>query len=257
MRSIKEKLKKGESLIGTWNTFGSTLATKVIASSGLDFQILDLEHGPFSLSNIHDHVASSKYYDCSCLLRIPDNQKWISLQSLDQGVEGIVIPQIEDASSAKEAVTSLKYFPDGNRGFSPFTFSGDFTNSSVEEFVRNSNLDSVSVILLESIDSLENLPEILKIKELDVVYIGAYDLSKSMGVPGDIFNKRVVSKVKEATDLINKSGKAAGSFVPQNEDQVKFCLDLGLRFITYSVDTFELKNAFLKANKVFRSLTKD
>ena len=147
MKSIKEKLKNGESLIGTWNTFGSTMATKVIASSGLDFQILDLEHGPFSLSNIHDHVASSKYYDCSCLLRIPDNQKWISLQSLDQGVEGIVIPQIEDASSAKEAVASLKYFPDGNRGFSPFTFSGDFTNGSVEEFVRKSNLDSVSVIL--------------------------------------------------------------------------------------------------------------
>jgi 4-hydroxy-2-oxoheptanedioate aldolase len=257
MKSIKEKLKKGGSLIGTWNTFGSTMATKVIASSGLDFQILDLEHGPFSLSNIHDHVASSKYYDCPCLLRIPDNQKWISLQSLDQGVEGIVFPQIEDASSAKEAVGSLKYFPDGNRGFSPFTFSGEFTNNSVKEFVRNSNENSVSVILLESLDSIKNLPEILKIKELDVVYIGAYDLSKSMGKPGDIFHKKVVSKVEEAADLINKSGKAAGSFVPQNEDQIKFCLDLGLRFITYSVDTFELKNAFIKANKSFRSLTKN
>lgn len=257
MKSIKEKLKNGESLIGTWNTFGSTIATKVIASSGLDFQILDLEHGPFSLSNIHDHVASSKYYDCPCLLRIPDNQKWISLQSLDQGVEGIVFPQIEDASSAKEAVGSLKYFPDGDRGFSPFTFSGEFTNNSVKEFVRNSNENSVSVILLESLDSIKNLPEILKIKELDVVYIGAYDLSKSMGKSGDIFHKKVVSKVKKAADLINKSGKAAGSFVPQNEDQIKFCLDLGLRFITYSVDTFELKNAFIKANKSFRSLTKN
>ena len=118
-----------------------------------------------------------------------------------------------------------------------------------EAYHKKSNDNSVLVILLETVESVNSLQDIIKIPEIDVIYIGAYDLSKSLGVPGDIYNEKVVNIVKNATQEINSCGKIAGSFVPQNMEEIKFCLDLGLRFITYSVDTYELKQAFNKARK--------
>jgi len=253
---LKEKISSGQPIIGTWNTFGSSMATKVLASSGLDFQIIDFEHGPFSLHHVHDHITSSAIYDCSCLVRVPENEAWMCLQALDQGAEGVVIPQVSGEESALKAVENIKYYPSGNRGFSPFTFSGDFTNASVSDFHKKSNDNSVLVILLETVESLNSLQDIIKIPEIDVIYIGAYDLSKSLGIPGDIYNEKVVNIVKKATKEINSSGKIAGSFVPQNMEEIKFCLDLGLRFITYSVDTHELKKAFSKARKFIDTIKK-
>ena len=101
--SLKGKIASGEPIIGTWNTFGSTIATKVLASSGLDFQIIDFEHGPFQIAEVHDHIASSMLYDCSCLVRIPSNQDWMALQALDQGAEGILVPHIHNLKSAQNA----------------------------------------------------------------------------------------------------------------------------------------------------------
>ena len=252
--NLRKKLKSGKTVIGTWNTLGSTMSTKVLASSNLDFQIIDMEHGPFSLSNIHDHVVSSSYFGCETLFRVPTNDPWMSLQALDQGVSGILVPQVEDKMSALKASSSLKYHPLGERGFSPFTLSGEFTNEKVKQYHEDSNSNNILILLLESKKALNNLEEILEIAEVDVIYIGAYDLSKSLNIPGDIFNKRVVDLVQQASKLIEKSNKVAGSFVPQNKDQMKLCVDLGLRFITYSVDTFELKRSYQQAKEDLDSI---
>ena len=252
--SLKGKIASGEPIIGTWNTFGSTIATKVLASSGLDFQIIDFEHGPFQIAEVHDHIASSMLYDCSCLVRIPSNQDWMALQALDQGAEGILVPHIHNLKSAEDARNIIKYFPLGDRGFSPFTSAGDYTNENVEQFHLEANDNTVLVVLLESIEAIDQLDLILKIPEIDVIYIGAYDLSKSLGIPGDIFNKKIINIVEKAAEKINSSGKIAGSFVPQSTEQLKFCVDLGLKFITYSVDTFELKDAFMRAHNYLKKL---
>jgi len=247
MTNLKNKIQSGQIVLGTWNTFQSSLATKVLASSGIDFQIIDMEHGPLSFTNIHDHVAASNYFGCDCLVRIPTASSTMSLQALDQGASGIVVPQVENAESANKVVKDIKFFPEGDRGFSPFTFSGGFTNENAKEHVQRSNAESVIVLIIESLEALENIKQISEISSIDVIYIGAYDLSKAMGIPGDIFNPDLVKTIEKASSVINSSGKIAGSFVPQNKEQLKLCIDTGLKFITYSVDTFELKNSYRKA----------
>jgi len=254
MNNIKQKISAKKLVLGTWNTMGSSTVTKVIGSSGLDFQIIDLEHGPFIINEIHNHVVSAAYFDCSCFVRIPSNTDWMALQVLDQGAHGIVVPQINNVESAKQFIENTKYFPVGNRGYSPFTLAGGYENSKIKNYTNHANKNIVNIVIIESIEGINNIDEIIKLKEIDVVYIGAFDLSKSLGIPGDIYNSKIVDIVKNAAEKISKAGKLAGSFVPNTVDEVKFCLDLNLKFITYSLDSLKLRDTYIKEIDQIRNI---
>ena len=100
--SLKEKIKSGQPVFGTFNTLGSVSISKLIAASGLDFQILDLEHGPFDLSNINQHVCAchsaftTNDRRCEMLVRNPNIDRYSILQCMDQGADGLVVPHLED-----------------------------------------------------------------------------------------------------------------------------------------------------------------
>tara|TARA_B100000686_G_C16292251_1_gene714261 strand:- start:136 stop:672 length:537 start_codon:yes stop_codon:yes gene_type:complete len=175
------------------------------------------------------------------------------LQALDQGAEGIVVPQIENIEEVEKMIDASMYPPVGLRGFSPFTFPGGFSNQNTQHYIDKANENLVKVILLESPAAIEILPDILKKDEVDVIYIGAYDLSKHLGVSGDIYNKKVVDLVKKSSKLVNSHKAILGSFVPQNEESLRFCLDIGLKFITYGVDSFQLKNSYESAVNIIES----
>ena len=252
MINLKEKIQNQEVVIGTWNTIGSSNITKIVASAGFDFQIIDLEHGPFVIEDIHNHVASSSYFECPCLVRIPRNSDWMALQVLDQGANGIIVPQISNKNDAEKFVKNSKYYPLGNRGFSPFTFAGSYNNEP--GYVDQKNKTLINDIIIESLEGINNIDQILEINHIDVVYLGAFDLSKELAIPGDIYNKKLVDLIKKCVVKINASKRIAGSFVPHNIDEVKFCLDMGLKFITYSLDSHRLRSSFLNDLELIRKL---
>ena len=110
--TLNAKLAKGDPVLGTWNTLASPLVTEVLAESGLDFQIIDLEHGPFILDKLHLHVNACENSSlCTPLVRIPSKEDWMVLQALDQGAHGVVVPHISNIQEAKELVKSTKYYP--------------------------------------------------------------------------------------------------------------------------------------------------
>ena len=235
---LKQKLSNGKPVIGTWNTLGSPLVTEVFAQAGFDLQIIDLEHGPFVLDTIHQHVSVCEISEnCTPIVRIPDNSEWMALQVLDQGAHGLVVPHIDDASSAKKLVEYTKYHPAGNRGFTPFSKAGGFNNHNTSNYVANANRETLNVVIIESLLGVQNLPEILDVDEIDVLYFGAYDLSQALGQPGNTRHPDVVNAIRDGVELVNKAGKVAGGFVPQSTDDIKSLLDMGMRFITYEVDS--------------------
>ena len=235
---LKEKLKSGKPVLGTWNTLASPLVTEVLAQSGLDFQIIDLEHGPFIIDQIHLHVSACEASkSCTPLVRIPDNSDWMALQVLDQGAKGVVVPHINSKESAQFFVSTTKYYPSGSRGFTPFSKAGGFTNTNVDSYVQKAIKETLNIIIIESQEGLNSLEDILTVDDIDVVYFGAYDLSQALGCPGDIKNPKVINTIKQGVDLVNKSGKYAGGFVPQSKEDVKWLLDMGMKFITYEVDS--------------------
>ncbi len=241
--TLKEKLASGAPVIGTWNTLGATLVTEVFAQAGLDFQIIDLEHGPFILDKIHQHVSACEIASaCTPLVRIPANDDWMALQALDQGAHGLVVPHVDDVDSAQLLVNHAKYHPLGERGFTPFSKAGGFTNRQTASYVGQANRETVNVVIIESLSGLNNLSEIIAVDGIDIVYFGAYDLSQALGHPGDTRHSDVVAAIKKGVAEVNAFGKVAGGFVPQSQDDIKWLLDMGIRFITYEVDSSILFN---------------
>jgi 4-hydroxy-2-oxoheptanedioate aldolase len=234
---IRMKIAAGLPVIGTWNTLASPLLTEVMAKAGYDFQIIDLEHGPFVLDSVHQFVSACEgTTQCSPLVRIPANEEWMMLQAMDQGAHGVVVPHIQDQASAAKQARALKYHPEGKRGFTPFSKGGSFTNRSVASYIATANREGVGVAIVESCAGLERIEEIATQDGIDVVYFGAYDLSQDLGFPGDVRNPAVVAAIRTGLEIVSRKGKYAGGFVPQSPDDVKWLLDMGMRFITYDVD---------------------
>ncbi len=235
---LKEKLLGGEPVIGTWNTLGSPLVTEVLAQGGLDFQIIDLEHGPFLLDQVHLHVSACETaQNCTPLIRVPSNEEWMILQALDQGGHGIVVPHISNNIEASNLVSSSHYYPLGQRGFTPFSKAGGFNNKNVSNYVQTANDSILTVVIIESKEGLDNLDQIIEIEGIDVVYFGAYDLSQALGYPGEVKRPVVVDEIRKGVNAVSRSGKWSGGFVPQSRDDIKWLLDMGMRFITYEVDS--------------------
>ena len=234
---LKEKLNRGEAVLGTWNTLSSPLVTEVLAQSDLDFQIIDLEHGPFAMDKIHLHVSACENSQCTPLVRIPSNSDWMALQALDQGAHGVVVPHIDSVDDAKALVSATKYHPQGNRGFTPFSKAGGFTNSNVGEYISRAIDKTLNIVIIESKEGLDNLEEILKVDAIDVIYFGAYDLSQALGFPGNTKHPEVVQAIQHGVTLVNSAGKYAGGFVPQSKLEIQELLDMGMKFITYEVDS--------------------
>lgn len=234
---IRRKMAAAQPLIGTWNTLASPLLTEVMAKAGYDFQIIDLEHGPFVLDRVHQFVSACEgTTQCSPLVRVPANEDWMILQAMDQGAHGVVVPHVQDQASAAKLVRSIKYHPQGKRGFTPFSKGGGFSNHATSAYVATANREGVSVAIVESGLGLAQAEEIAAQEDIDIVYFGAYDLSQDLGHPGDVRHPAVVSAIRGAVDLVTRHGKYAGGFVPQSPDDIKWLLDMGMRFITYDVD---------------------
>jgi len=240
---LKEKISKGVPVLGTWNTLASPLVTEIFAQSGLDFQIIDLEHGPFIIDKLHLHVsACENSSNCTPLVRIPSNEDWMALQALDQGVYGVVVPHISNRRDAVDVVDSIKYHPTGNRGFTPFSKAGGFNNKNTSSYVNNANDSILSIVIIESKEGLDNLDEIIEVDGVDIIYFGAFDLSQAFGCPGEVKNPKVISAIQRGIEIVNIKGKCAGGFVPQSKDDIKWALDMGMRFITYQVDSSIIYN---------------
>jgi 4-hydroxy-2-oxoheptanedioate aldolase len=137
----------------------------------------------------------------------------------------------------RKLINSMKYHPLGQRGFTPFSKAGGFNNKDISNYVSYANESLLSVVIVESKEGLERLDEIVEIDGVDVVYFGAYDISQSLGHPGEVKHPEVVKSIQKGVELVSRKGKFSGGFVPQSKDDIKWLLDMGMRFITYEVDS--------------------
>ena len=118
----------------------------------------------------------------------------------------------------------------------PSAFQIKIKEEHVVKGIKTTN-ETINIIIIESKEGLDSLEDILSVDGIDVVYFGAYDLSQALGYPGDTKNPKVIAAIKKGVNLVNKSGKYAGGFVPQSKDDIKWLLDMGMKFITYEVDS--------------------
>ncbi len=251
--SLKERLQAGEIVIGPWCEIPSSTLTNVIAATGMDFVILDMEHGSIDYGTLENMIRAAESENCCPLIRVGKNDELHILKVLDLGAHGVIIPHVQTKKECEKAVSYTKYHPLGVRGFSSFTRAGGYSLIGVEGHAVRENESTLTGIIIENKDGLDNIDEIIKTEYLDLVYIGAYDLSQSLGLPGQVDHPDVKAAIKDCVHRITDKGIAAGGYAAKNISDIQSMVDIGMQFITYIPDVtsifhmfYDIKNEFDK-----------
>lgn len=254
---LKIRLKNGEVAIGIWCVIPSPYVSAIIATSGMDFIIIDLEHSAIGIETADEMVKSAELEDCYSLIRLGQLDEGLILKSLDMGGHGVLVAHMEDRKSVEKLIEYVKYYPTGKRGFSPYTRAGSFGGFDTIKYAVKENERTLTGIILEGVTAVDNIDAILEVPGLDLVYIGAYDLSQDLGFPGQVNHPRVLSYVEGAICKIRKAGVAAGGHVAKDLNDIRRMVDMGMQFITLLPDCALLNRICSEMVEGFREIVKD
>lgn len=249
---LKEKLKEGGSVFGTWSILGSNEGMMAMASAGIDFVIIDLEHPPTSFQTAQNQVFTLLGTDCTPIIRLGENDELTTLRALETGVQSIMVSHVSTVEEAERMVNSSKYFPEGVRGLSPFTVHHGYSDEDMAAKLVRANEQQFNGVLVEGDKGIENLEKIVKVDHIDMIYIGVYDISQTLGIPGELSHPKVKKLLKDCVILAEENNKAAGS-VAIDDDYISMMLEMGFRFISYRNDSFVLRQGLEDAKYYFNN----
>lgn len=228
-------------MIGTWAEIPSPYATNVMSKAGFDFTIVDMEHGVVDFETAQNMFFAARAAHKKMFVRVPGiEESWV-LRCLDMGVDGIIFPGVETCEDVEKAIQLSRFRPIGFRGFNPYTSFGNYGSINDEFLVRENNRVELGIII-ESKTAVNKIDEMLEYDEIGVVYIGQYDLSVSMGIPGETANPEILYIMDEVVKKVKLRGKKAGCMVHSIEE-CHMAINQGYEFIVYKVDTGILAGA--------------
>ena len=233
--NLKRKLNSDQVALGSWITFQSDKSIEVLSNFPFDWLCLDIEHNLFNNETLLNLIRTIQYYDKAALVRIDSNDPVIIKKCLDAGADGLIIPMINSAKDAMNAVRSSYYPPIGNRGVGlsrAQKYGLEFAN--YKDWIKE-NL--VIIAQIEHHEGIANLSEIVEVNGIDGFIIGPYDLSASIGYPGDLESLEMKEMMKKFQSICTKAGKAYGEhIVYPDKIKLKKLIESGARFIAYGTD---------------------
>ena len=250
---LKQKLQKGEPVFGIWCVIPSGTVMEIIASAGFDFVIIDMEHGPLGFETAEEMVRAAQSEGVSPLIRIGQINEEYILKALDIGAAGILTAHVGSKEEALEVVSLSKYYPDGKRGFSPYTRAGGYSGGDIVQHSVLQNDRTIAGVIVEGATGVADFDDILSTPNLDLVYVGAYDLSQSLGMPGQVGHPQVRKAMETCMDKARTKGVAAGGYVAKNVADIQWMIGIGMQFITYLPDCTLFQNACKGAVDEFKS----
>ena len=232
--SLKKRCKAGEVLYGPFIDSGNEDMIEIVALAGFDYALIDCEHSPCDPMMALRLVRPADARGLPSIIRINNSLPGTILKMMDIGSSGIMAPLIHDAEMARSVAASVRYYPHGRRGTALMRAS-DYGFLPINDYFAKTNSDAFVMVQAESVDAIKNLEEIVRIEELDAVFLGPYDLSQSMGIPGQVESKPILDAIKHAGKVIRDAGKIA-AILAGNYEKAKLFTDWGYQLITYSTD---------------------
>jgi 4-hydroxy-2-oxoheptanedioate aldolase len=222
---------------GLWLTLESTNATEIVAGSGFDWLLLDMEHTSLDVSQVADHIRAAKGGTAELVVRVPWNDPIIMKRLLDTGVRSFMIPFVQSAEEARAAVAATRYPPHGIRGVSGNMRANGFNR--YRDYGARYREEQCIVVQIESPAGIAAVAEIGAVEGVDGVFIGPNDLAANMGFFGQPGAPQVKAAIVEALEKIKATAKAPGilNFDPA---QARTFFDDGFSFIAVGSDTFIL-----------------
>ena len=236
--------------LGTWAEIPSPYATNIMAKAGFDFSIIDMEHGVIDFELAQNMIFAAHSENKQAYVRVPAiDEAWV-LRALDMGCDGMIFPQVSSTGDLEKIIEYSYFAPVGKRGFNPYITAGGYTGVG-KEFFKNENHRINIGIILEGKEAFDGLDKILTYNEIDIIYIGQYDLSMALGIPGDVANPKVLELMDLAVKKVNAAGKRAGCMVHSIEEARRI-ISQGFSFVVYKVDSgllYQCVHNFVKGVK--------
>jgi 4-hydroxy-2-oxoheptanedioate aldolase len=232
--SLRTRIHAGETLFGVWAGLGSSIAAELLGIAGFDWIVVDLEHGAATEAELLAHLTAIEGTGAAALVRPQSGERLRMGRALDLGAEGLVVPRLDTAEQAREAVTFLRYPPDGQRGVALLT-RGARLGAVAHAGVASLNRDIVGIVQIETPSALHEADAIAAIDGVDVLFVGPADLSHSLGVPGQFANATYLAALESVVAACRAHGKAAGILL---YDPASFGphLEMGFTFVGLGAD---------------------
>lgn len=240
---LKSAIQERGYVLGPFMKLDSPAVVELAGLGGFDFVIIDMEHGPLDVLTAENMVRAAHLRNVCAIVRVGENNPLMISRALDIGADGVQVPQISNAADAERAVAAAKFYPRGERGVCRYVRAADYSNLPKAEYFKQANRDTAVIIHIEGQEGLKNLDEILKVDGVDVLFIGPYDLSQSLGIPGDVQNPRVTAEVDRILNVAKAAGKIIGIFV-EDVALARAYAARGIQYVSYSVDVGLILNQF-------------
>ncbi len=237
----KRRLRDGHAIVGAALTIPSPAAAQIWARSKIDLLAIDMEHSPIDIGTAHDMIVATQGTDAAPIVRVPSRLPWLVQPVLDAGAAGVVFPMVDTAEHAAAAVRSMRYPPEGDRGWGPF-FSPLRWGVPMSDYVAAANDQLLTCVLIERRTAVENIREIVAVPGIDLVIIGVYDLAFDLGFgdqPHHPEVQRAVAAIEKAV-LPSPVALAGGAATPDAANQL---VERGYRCIFLGYDVMILQRA--------------
>ncbi len=237
--NLKQALRKRSATIGSWITLGHPAIAEIMAKAGFDWLTIDLEHSAITLDQAQQLIQVIELCGVTPLVRVGENSPYLIKRVMDAGAHGVIVPMVNTAEEAKSAVDAVKYPPVGRRGVGLGRAQG--YGFEFERYRDWSREKSVVIVQIEHIDAINNLREILRVDGIDGSIVGPYDLSGSLGVPGDFKNPAMRKALQSYETVATQLGKPKGFHIvhPEKKTVMEY-RERGYSFLALGLDTLFL-----------------
>lgn len=252
MDDFASALRSGDPVVGTWLGIGHPAVAEIVATADLDFVVMDTEHTPAGLETVEDvlRAVESAPGETAALARVPWNDPVRIKRLLDTGPAGLVVPMVESAAEARDAVAAMRYPPEGIRGIAA-SRATDYT-AGFPESVETANEDLVTVLQVESAVGVENAEAIARVEGVDALLVGPSDLSAALGAFPETDDERVVEAVEDVVDAGEAAGIPVATLVV-DPAEVDTWLDRGLDFLIVGFDAAFVAEGVREALETFEA----
>lgn len=244
---MKETIQKKGYAIGTFFGMGNVPMMECISYTGLDFVVIDTEHGPYDTETVHNLISAAEKGGVIPIVRVGDVTHKEIQRAADGGARGIIIPCLKEREQFEEAVRLAKFAPLGDRGFIKGRGTGfgnePWAMGNLSEYMKNSNDRLLLLPQCETREALEKIEEIVKIEGIDGIFIGPFDLSIALGIPGEFENPIFKESVRRIKEACHNEGKLCMTFT-MDPAEAKVSVKNGMDAVAVSIDSAVIKDAY-------------
>jgi len=230
---FKDGLRHGRVQIGVWAQLVSDAATEILAGSGFDFVVIDVEHAPNDVGTVLPQLRIVDAAGSSAIVRIPVNDLVTFKRFLDVGAQTILVPFVQTAEEARKAAMAVLYPPEGLRGAAGRHRSNRY--GRVDGYFTRANGQMSVLVQIETQAGLDNIAEIAAVDGIDALFFGPMDLSASLGFLGNPAHPAVIAEIETGLAAAKAAGKSAGVLAP-NDNLATHFIDIGFDFVSVGGD---------------------